>query len=93
MSSLRRLERNVIKEKCYKQNGNTSKFADEWNTYRTAKFGEEKVPASTMPKKKRHLDKAKDFINAMRYQKMMIQNYMAQKKAEKDAAEAQEVTE
>ena len=92
MSSLRKLERNIIKSKCYAQNGNTSKFSEEWNTYRTVKFGE-KVPVSTMPKKKRHLDKAKDLINALRYQKMMIQNYMAQKKAENEAAESAEVVE
>lgn len=86
MSSLRKLERNTVKSKCYAQNGNTSKFKDEWNTYRTTKYGEE-APVNTMPKKKRFLDKKDNLINAMRYQKMMIQNYIAQKMAEKEAAE------
>lgn len=85
MSSLRKLEREVIRSKCYAQNGNTSKFNEEWKAYRTAKFADQKVPVNTMPKKKRHLDKAKDFINAMKYQKMMIQNYINQKKAEIEA--------
>jgi hypothetical protein len=89
MSSLRKLERNIIKSKCYAQNGNTSKFNEEWNTYRTAKFGEN-VPVDTMPKKKRFLDKKDEFIGALRYQKIMIQNYIAQKKAEKEAAESVE---
>ena len=87
MSNLRKLERNVIKSKCYAQNKNTSKFNEEWNTYRTAKFGES-VPKDTTPKKKRFLDKKNDLINAVRYQKLMIQNYIAQKKAEKDATES-----
>jgi hypothetical protein len=93
MSSLRKLERNIIKSKCYAQNGNTSKFKDEWNTYRTTKFGEDKVPVSTMPKKKRFLDKKDNLISAIKYQKMMIQNYIEQKKAEKEAAENIEVKE
>lgn len=93
MSNLRKLERNVLMSKCYAQNGNTSKFKDEWNTYRTEKFGD-KVPVDTMPKKKRFLDKKDEFIGALRYQKAMIQNYMAQKKAEREAAEnVAEVTE
>lgn len=86
MSSLRKLERDIIKSKCYVQNGNTSKFKEEWNTYRTAKFGEN-APKNSMPKKKRFLDKKNDFINALKYQKMMIQNYIAQKKADKEASE------
>jgi hypothetical protein len=93
MSSLRNLERNIIREKCYKQNGNTSKFAEEWKTFRTAKFGENNIPVNTMPKKKRFLDKKDSFINALKYQKMMIQNYIAQKKAEKEAAVTAEIDE
>jgi hypothetical protein len=34
MSSLRKLERNVIKSECYKKDGNTKKFKNEWDTYR-----------------------------------------------------------
>jgi hypothetical protein len=92
MSSLRKLERNIVKSKCYAQNGNTSKFSDEWNIYRTEKFGE-KVPVDTMPKKKKFMDKKDNLIGAMRYQKAMIQNYFAQKKAEREAAENKEVVE
>jgi hypothetical protein len=84
MSSLRKLERDVVRSRCYKQNGNTSKFADEWKTFRTVKFGEEVAPVNTMPKKKRFFDKKDDMINALRYQKMKIQEFIAQKKAEKE---------
>jgi hypothetical protein len=93
MSSLRKLERNIVKSKCYAQNSNTSKFKDEWNTYRTTKFGEGNVPVNTMLKKKKFLDKKDEFIGTLRYRKMMFQNYMAQLKAEKEAAESVEVAE
>jgi hypothetical protein len=88
MSSLRKMEREIVRSKCYAKNGNTGKFNEEWKNYRAAKFGEQKAPVNTMPKKKRHMDKAKDFINALRYQKMMIQNYINQKKAESETKES-----
>lgn len=83
MSSLRKLERNVVRSKCYKQNGNTSNFKEEWNTYRTAKFGEV-LPVNTMPKKKHFLDKKDNLINALRYQKMKVQEFMANLKKDKE---------
>lgn len=88
MSSLRKLERNVVRSKCYKQNGNTSKFTEEWKTYREAKFGEV-LPANTMPKKKYFLDKKDSLINALRYQKMKVQEYMANLKKDKEVATEQ----
>jgi len=83
MSSLRKLERDVVRSKCYNQNGNTSKFSDEWKSYRAAKFGEV-LPVNTMPKKKHFLDKKDNFINALRYQKMKVQEYIANLKKEKE---------
>ena len=83
MSAMRNLERNIIRSKCYKQNGNTSNFADEWKLYRETKFGEE-LPVSTMPKKKRFFDKKDEMINVLRYQKMKFQEYMANLKKDKE---------
>lgn len=76
MSGLRRLERDIIKQKCYNKNGNTNNFKEEWNTYRTTKYGEA-LPVNTMPKKKHFLDKKDNVFAALRYQKMRIQEYFA----------------
>lgn len=86
MSAMRKLERNVVRSKCYKQNGNTSKFADEWKSYRETKFGKESIPVSTMPKKKRFFDKKDEMINVLRYQKIKFQEYMANLKKDKEVA-------
>jgi hypothetical protein len=92
MSSLRRLEREVIRSKCYKQKGSVSGFTNEWNTYRTTKFGDT-LPVDTTPKKKHFYDKKDTLINALRYQKMKIQEYMASLKKEKEKVEETIVTE
>jgi len=92
MSSLRKLERDIIRSKYYKQNGNTSKFKEEWNTYRAAKFGDA-LPLNTMPKKKHYLDKKDNFIGALRYQKMKVQEYIANLKKEKEVDNAAVTTE
>lgn len=89
MSGLRKLERNVVKTRCYK-NGNTGKFGEEWGNYRIAKYGESNVPVNTMPKKKRFLGGKDNFIGALKYQKAVIQNYLDQKKVEKETVEATE---
>ena len=89
MGGLRKLERNIVRSKCYKQNGNTSNFKDEWDTYRKTKFGEV-LPVNTMPKKKHFLDKKDNFINALRYQKMKVQEFMANLKKDKDQAVTEE---
>ena len=85
MSAMRKLERNIIRSKCYKQNGNTSNFADEWKSYRETKFGKV-LPVSTMPKKKRFFDKKDEMINVLRYQKIKFQEYMANLKKDKEVA-------
>ena len=88
MSSLRSLERNVVKN-----SGNTSSFKERWNTYRTTKFGEGNLPRNTMPKKQVHRDNADSFIGALRYQMAMFRALAEQKKAEKEAKDNVEVKE
>jgi len=88
MSSLRSLERNVIKKL-----GNTSSFKERWNTYRTEKFGEGNIPKNTMKKKQVHYDSSDRLIGALEYQKSMVNTYMANKKAEKEAEVSAVVTE
>ena len=91
MSSLRKLEREIIKTKAYQKKGNNSSFKEDWNTYRTAKFGENNVPKSTATKKQRHNDSKDSFIGALRYQKAMIKAYLeGLKNKNEDAAEVAE---
>ena len=92
MSGLRRLEREVIKAKCYNDTKNGNNFSDEWKSYRKLKFGES-VPVDTTAGKKYFMDSKDKFINALRYQKMKIQEFMAQNKAEKEAESEVVVTE
>ncbi len=92
MSSLRKLERDVIRSKCYKQNGNTSNFKKEWNTYRETKFGEV-LPVNTMPKKRHFLDKKDNFINALRYQRAKVKEYFANLKKDKEVENTKAITE
>lgn len=84
MSSLRKLEREIIKTKAYQKKGNTSGFKEDWNTYRTAKFGETNLPKSTAKKKQRHNDSKDSCIGALRYQKEMIKAYLEGLKNKKE---------
>ena len=86
MSYLRKLERQVIRSKCYKKNGNTKQFADSWKEYRISKYGEKNVPVDTMPKKKRFFDVKDNLINALHFRKMQVQELIANMKAEKESA-------
>ena len=92
MSSLRKLERDIIRSKCYKQNGNTNNFKKEWDTYRTSKFGEV-LPVNTMPKKKRFLDNKDNFISALRYQKAKVEEYFESLKKDKEVENTESVVE
>lgn len=83
MSGLRRLERGIIKAKCYDGTKNGNNFSEEWKAYRKLKFGES-IPVDTTVGKKYFMDSKDKFINALRYQKMKIQEFMAQKRAEKE---------
>jgi hypothetical protein len=84
MSTLRSLEREVVKK-----SGSTSSFKERWNTYRTTKYGEGNVPRNTMKKKQVHRDNADSFIGALRYQQAFIKAYLENKKAEKEAVDAE----
>ena len=88
MSSLRSIERNAIKN-----SGSASTFKERWNTYRTEKFGEGNVPKNTMKKKQVHYDSSDHLIGALEYQKSMVNAYMENKRAEKEAEEVTAVTE
>jgi hypothetical protein len=91
MSSLRKLEREIIRTKAYQKKGNTSSFKEDWNTYRTTKFGENNIPKSTTKKKQRHNDSKDSFIGALKYQKEMIKAYLdGLKNKKEDTAEAAE---
>lgn len=89
MSSLRKLERNVIRSKCYSQTGTTSKFTEEWKNYRSTKYGEN-IPMNTMQKKKRFLDKKDNFIAGLRYQKAKIAEYFENLKKEQDTSASEQ---
>lgn len=65
MSTLRKLERQVIKNQLYNKNHNYSGFYEAWDEYRTKKHtaedGEVCIPKDTM-KKKRFFNDNKDHM-------------------------------
>jgi len=85
MSTLRKLERQVIRTKNYNTTGTTTGFKELWNTYRVTKFGEN-IPTSTAKKKQVHRDGKNDFIGALIYQKNAIKAYFDKINAEKSEA-------
>ena len=85
MSRQRSIKRNMIKNHCYKRDGNMKAFKSEWLNYRyiqlDAKIKEsdknkEKI-VNTSKKKKRHFSNSKTMIKQM---KMMKETFNSMKK-------------
>ena len=89
MGTLRSLERQVIRNKCYRENGNTKMFHDEWEKYHyprqeiVQKNGETitiaKKKGLAGKKKQEHFDDGK---KAFRFYKAM-KEYIAKQREEK----------
>ena len=82
MSTLRKLEREVIRNQCRKENGNTKNFKKAWDDYhykRTEEVDENGNVTSTRKrrtskKKQKHNDNGKVFIKQLKAWKSFINN-------------------
>lgn len=88
MSSLRRMKRNIVKNKCYKENHNIKAFHSEWEKFHygvTGKvFDKEGNPVPEKPnkitkKKQKHFDNGKNYMNYLKAWKSMVENMKANK--------------
>lgn len=70
MSTLRKLERQVIKNQSRNKNGNNKGFQDAWNEYRikkyTDEFGEVHIPMDTSKKKLFFYDNKNQMIQSVK---------------------------
>ncbi len=93
MSAMRSLQREVIKNQCYKKNGNTKAFKSEWNKFHGARMeqltedGAVVVRRKNGQKKKRHHDNGKALIKTWQLMKKFIADKTAQNKKPKTIAE------
>lgn len=75
MSTLRKLEREVIKNKCYKRNHNTKSFKHEWEKfhYGVEENNEEvKAVKKSTKRKQKHFDDGKAYIKHLKAVKSFI---------------------
>lgn len=92
--SVRSSERFMIKERCYKEDGNTKNFKAEWKKYHDAKMkarveeterdGRVTAVRAKPKKKQHHYDNGKLALRQWRAMKEMIAN-MKKKKQEESA--------
>ena len=81
MSTLRKLEREVIRNKCYKRNHNKKSFKNEWEKFH---YSEDVVDddgkvvvakkEKVKKKKQRHFDNGKHYTNYLKAWKSMVEN-------------------
>lgn len=89
MSTLRSLQRGAIKNKCYKKNGNTKAFNNEWERIHYGHIEEKdeegnviatKLKKAKIEKKKqRHMDDGRAYTKYLKAWKSMIDNMKANK--------------
>lgn len=76
MSSLRRLQREVVRNKCYNANGNTKAFKDEWEKiHYNSDDNVSSVKSKKVEKpKQRHYDNGKAYLKYFKAMKSFISN-------------------
>lgn len=86
MSTFRKLEREVVKNQCYKRNHNKKSFKHEWENFHYGQNvlddeGNVLVAKKTKveKKKQRHFDNGKNYMNYLKSWKSMIDNMKAKK--------------
>lgn len=95
MSNLRKLEREVIRNKCYQRDHNTKAFKHEWDKYHAKRVEVQnadgtttsKILRNTAKKKQRHSDNGKLLVKQMKAFKDFITNLRksaAEKRSELD---------
>lgn len=93
MSTMRSLQREVIRNQCYKKNGNTKAFKSEWDKFHGARMeqatdnGTVVTRRKTGQKKKRYHDNGKALIKTWQMMKKFITDKAAQNKKPKTIAE------
>lgn len=91
MSSLRKLQREVIRNQCYRKNGNTKNFKAEWDKVHSKRVemvdehGNTVVTRKKTSRKKRHNDNGKLIVRQLRAMKSFIAN-LKDKKSQTDNA-------
>lgn len=91
MSSLRKLQREVIRNQCYCKNGNTKNFKAEWDKVHAKRVetvdakGNTVVTRKASNKKKRHNDNGKLIVRQLRAMKSFLTG-LKEKKAQTDNA-------
>lgn len=73
MSTLRTLERKVIKQKCYNETHTTDGFQEAWNKHREEKYKDSVIPRDTSKKKKHFADNSIVFTDRLARFKSMIE--------------------
>lgn len=86
MSTLRKLQRSVIRNKCYKENGSTKGFEEKWERLH---YGEDVVgddgnvvvakKSKVEKKKQRHFDDGRAYMKYLKSWKSMIDNMKTNK--------------
>lgn len=85
MSTLRSLQRKAIKNKCYKKNGNTKAFKNEWERIHYGKEVDKdgnvtmKTKKVEKPKQK-HIDNGKAYMRHLKAMKSFVDNMKNQSK-------------
>lgn len=89
MSSLRKLQREVIRNQCYRKNGNTKNFKAEWDKVHSKRVETVDAKGNTARKvsnkKKRHNDNGKLIVRQLRAMKAFLTG-LKEKKAQTDNA-------
>ena len=93
MGTLRKLEREVIRNKCYLRDGNTKSFKEEWDKHHYKR--NEEVDANgnvksvrkkkSSKKKQHHHDNGKLLIKQWKAMKSFVENMKDKSKKEKEA--------
>lgn len=85
MSTLRKLEREVIRNQCYKKNHNKKEFKHEWEKFH---YGEDvfdndgnvvTAKKAKVEKKKKHFDNGKQYAKYLKAWKSMVENMRTNK--------------
>lgn len=86
MGTLRKLEREVIRNKCYKRNHNVKSFNHEWEKFH---YGEDVLDddgnvivakkEKEEKKKQRHFDNGKHYMSYLKSWKSMVENMKTNK--------------
>lgn len=93
MSTMRSLQREVIKNKCYKRDGNTKAFKSEWEKFHGARMEQATKDGAIVTrrknnqKKRKHYDNGKTLVKTWQLMKNLFADRMAKNKKPKTIAE------